>query len=73
MNEKFCLTIDYDMESPDPEHVFYGVGKLLESMKNMDKAVASCNEQKSRHFHLEMPTPFVISSHRPNCSSSCSL
>ena len=34
MNEKFCLTIEYDKTSANPEQVFYGVGKMLEAMKH---------------------------------------
>ncbi len=42
MNEKFCLTIEYDKTSANPEQVFYGDGKMLEAMKHMDKNLASC-------------------------------
>ncbi|MBR3723470.1 MAG: hypothetical protein IKN12_12045 [Selenomonadaceae bacterium] len=40
--ENFCLTVQYDKNSTNPEHIFYGTGKFLEALKAFDKDVVRC-------------------------------
>ena len=30
---QFCITVEYDKESPNPENVFKGIARLLESLE----------------------------------------
>ena len=39
---KFCLTVNYDKSSPDPEHIFLGMGKFLEALKALDNDAIHC-------------------------------
>ena len=37
----FCLTVEYDKQSPNPEKVFLGIAKTLEAFKALDVQLAS--------------------------------
>ena len=37
----FCLTVEYDKQSPNPERVFLGIAKTLEAFKALDIQLAS--------------------------------
>lgn len=39
---KFCLTVDYDKASPNPEKVFLGIAKTIEAFKALDVQLISC-------------------------------
>ena len=38
----FHITVDYDKKSPNPENIFIGIAKLIESFKAMDSELITC-------------------------------
>ena len=39
---RFSITVDYDKKSPNPENIFIGIAKLIESFKAMDSELITC-------------------------------
>ena len=38
----FCLTVEYDKQSPNPEKIFLGIAKTLEAFKALDAQLITC-------------------------------
>lgn len=41
-SSQFCITIDYDRQSPHPEQVFLGLSKIIEAFTVLDSNLVNC-------------------------------
>lgn len=46
MQDKFCLTVDYSKDEPNPEMVFLGISKLISAFSSMDNDLSGCIDSK---------------------------
>lgn len=45
---QFCITVEYDKESPNPENVFKGIARLLESLQFLDEQLIGCIDSEAQ-------------------------